>query len=612
MARSARLVATGCLRTNSRLETTMQQKYCAQGRSTVVLTTTCPIFLVRSSWGSGGKAMKASISPSAKSRIDLSTGSVTHWMSRRGSRPTCPAMTERKMWRPDVNRVTATCLSLRSRIDRTRSLPNSSKHPMWSPDRMTIGSPASRPARCRPTNPPIKSVAPVAARLMSSCPPVPCTYWTSVNPSPRSSSSSATYSGARQTSGLRMSLTLVVSSGGWAATGRGPESTCAPPASPRLRRRSRRVIIFRLLHVHNIALERKVVASPLRLQARPQTRRRGNSRRRSAAGFPTKHPPSLPLQLLLELVEEAPVSALGNDLLRARLDHHGLVQAQREEAHGVLGVELPPFAPRNLSKGLERKVIARRVAAVNQHLGCPLRLERADRPRLQDCSGSPLSSNGIPSDKIAVRSDHAAEILGPGSVESGVDQDVADLPGTHLLGLGRKADERVDLALGQELHRLGAETHDPIDVFLWVHPHVGGHARDVSVLTRTQRRDCHGLASEITHGANPFRPEQLEAADVDPGEEDAWIAGIDALDPGKRRGVSHVNRARGEHLVGCDAIGNLHVLHIREALAFEERACNLGGRLADAGRPQHPEPCSFGGRLGLSRFRAQPDDPDRS
>ena len=33
IARSARLVATGFLRTNSRLAATMQQKYCDQGRS---------------------------------------------------------------------------------------------------------------------------------------------------------------------------------------------------------------------------------------------------------------------------------------------------------------------------------------------------------------------------------------------------------------------------------------------------------------------------------------------------------------------------------------------------------------------------------------------------
>src|SRR6266849_8297416 len=64
----------------------------------------------------------------------------------------------------------------------------------------------------------------------------------------------------------------------------------------------------------------------------------------SASGFGAASPPpdasatiapmrtarriTLTLQLLAELVEETPVGAL-EDLLRARLDHAGLVQAQR-------------------------------------------------------------------------------------------------------------------------------------------------------------------------------------------------------------------------------------------------------------------------------------------
>src|SRR4029077_492891 len=37
--------------------------------------------------------------------------------------------------------------------------------------------------------------------------------------------------------------------------------------------------------------------------------------------------PTLPLQCLLELLEKAPVGALGNDLLRAALEHHSFVEA---------------------------------------------------------------------------------------------------------------------------------------------------------------------------------------------------------------------------------------------------------------------------------------------
>src|SRR5713101_3438073 len=50
------------------------------------------------------------------------------------------------------------------------------------------------------------------------------------------------------------------------------------------------------------------------------------------------------LQLLLQLGEKAPVSALGNELLRATLDHPHLVEAEGVEAHGILRVILAPLA----------------------------------------------------------------------------------------------------------------------------------------------------------------------------------------------------------------------------------------------------------------------------
>ena len=50
----------------------------------------------------------------------------------------------------------------------------------------------------------------------------------------------------------------------------------------------------------------------------------------------------LRLQLPLQLIEEAPVGALGDELLGAALDHPDLVQAQGVEAQGVLGAILAP------------------------------------------------------------------------------------------------------------------------------------------------------------------------------------------------------------------------------------------------------------------------------
>jgi hypothetical protein len=51
----------------------------------------------------------------------------------------------------------------------------------------------------------------------------------------------------------------------------------------------------------------------------------------------------LSLQLFLQLVEEAPVGALGDDFLGGALDHPHLMKAQGIEAHGVFGVILAPL-----------------------------------------------------------------------------------------------------------------------------------------------------------------------------------------------------------------------------------------------------------------------------
>jgi MarC family membrane protein len=65
----------------------------------------------------------------------------------------------------------------------------------------------------------------------------------------------------------------------------------------------------------------------------------------------------LPLQLLFHFIKEAPVGALGDDLLRGAPDHPYLVEAQGVEAHGVLGVVLPPVVIGGLLHGLKGVVV---------------------------------------------------------------------------------------------------------------------------------------------------------------------------------------------------------------------------------------------------------------
>src|SRR5689334_644892 len=69
-ARNALLAAIGLLSTYDFGIEAIQQKYCDQGRSRVVLTRTLPAFFRRISCGWGGKARNASTLPSRNSRID--------------------------------------------------------------------------------------------------------------------------------------------------------------------------------------------------------------------------------------------------------------------------------------------------------------------------------------------------------------------------------------------------------------------------------------------------------------------------------------------------------------------------------------------------------------
>src|SRR5690242_3593237 len=125
----------------------------------------------------------------------------------------------------------------------------------------------------------------------------------SVKPSVRSRSS-ATYSGAMQTLPSFTSRTVVVSRAPSAAAAGGARRRPAAPASERPVRKPRRVCV-------------------LGIKSLPPF------------GF-------LGLQLEFELVEEAPIRVLGDELLRGGVDQPRLVQAQGVEAERVLRVVLPP------------------------------------------------------------------------------------------------------------------------------------------------------------------------------------------------------------------------------------------------------------------------------
>src|SRR6266446_1175076 len=122
-----------------------------------------------------------------------------------------------------------------------RSVPNSSKQPVWTPASMTIGSPASTWMMNGATKFSVMSASPPASAFAVPRPPSRLRYWTSVKPS-AARSSPATYCGAIQMPGIWISLSVEIS-GGCSASTR-PACRLGDPAAPariRPRRNCRRL-----------------------------------------------------------------------------------------------------------------------------------------------------------------------------------------------------------------------------------------------------------------------------------------------------------------------------------------------------------------------------------
>src|SRR5262249_27893626 len=165
--------------------------------------------------------------------------------------------------------------------------------------------------------------------------------------------------------------------------------------------------------------------------------------------------PVLPLQFLLQLIQKAPIRSLGNDLLRTRIDHPHLFEAEGVEAQGVLGVELAPSTVRERPDRLKGGIIILREVSIHNEPGDPLRFEGAHVRRFQDRSKGALSGPRVFPNKFSIPRQHAAEILRPGAIRRAVNQDVADLPRPKFLRLRGEAQVRIDLPLGKKLNGLG-------------------------------------------------------------------------------------------------------------------------------------------------------------
>ena len=158
----------------------------------------------------------------------------------------------------------------------------------------------------------------------------------------------------------------------------------------------------------------------------------------------------------------------------------------------------------------------------------------------------------------------------PWTIDRAVDDDAADTLGAQLLRLRRKAEERIDLAVDEQLLGADRAAGDPVDLRLRVDADIGGDHGQEQVLRRPHRLDADFFAGEVGNAADRAVHEQLEAADMNPGQHFHRHA---AIDPGDlHRGVvqSEIERAMGDRIRRVGARRERHVADIVEPLGTQQ------------------------------------------
>ena len=110
----------------------------------------------------------------------------------------------------------------------------------------------------------------------------------------------------------------------------------------------------------------------------------------------------------------------------------------------------------------------------------------------------------------------------------GVDDDVPDVALARLLGIGRKPDERVDLAGGEQVDLADRRICDPVDLRGGIEPDIGGHrAHQQMVGGAAERRgNAYPLAPQIHDALDAVIGAQFETSRMDAGEHRQGPAGI--------------------------------------------------------------------------------------
>src|SRR6267143_4042224 len=124
------------------------------------------------------------------------------------------------------------------------------------------------------------------------------------------------------------------------------------------------------------------------------------------------------------------------------------------------------------------------------------------------------------------------------------------MPGTKLLRLGGKAQERVDLAVDEELHWPDGAAGDPINILAGVDTDIAGDDGQKQMRGRAKGFDPHTLALEIENAVNPFVPKHFKAPDMHRAEGGYRQTAIERGDEHRGKIRTEIDLAAGDRL-GC-------------------------------------------------------------
>src|SRR5215469_1546223 len=171
---------------------------------------------------------------------------------------------------------------------------------------------------------------------------------------------------------------------------------------------------------------------------------------------------------------------------------------------------------------------------------------------------------------LPVGDDHAAEVLRPRPIDSGVDDDVSDLLGAELLGLGGKGHEGINLSVGKEPDRPLDGIRYPLDVPPGIQAYVPGHDGEEDVAARRQSSDGDLFIFEVADRPDPLVAEQLEAPDVESRQDDDRIARVQAGQMPSDEPADKIGGPGGGQVDVVLSAGPLHVLDLREPFTTQQ------------------------------------------